>query len=284
MATQKRKSKSFRKNKNSSRVAVKILSGATLILVAVIIGVVGYQYRNGFLYYLGFKTNKKTILTKKERQLVDIHIYEVLNTHKKHVAGIDISEYQEEIDWDNLGDIEDVFKINFVYIRATAGSNRIDKMFKSNWDKCTKNNIIKGAYHYYRPNENSIEQANLFINTVTLKKGDLPPVLDIEQLPKVQSIDSLKLGLKRWLTQIENHYKMKPIIYSGESYYTDFLKKDFSEYQFWIANYNLWQKNPENNWLMWQFTDKAKINGINATVDVNLLNGDFIRLVELTKK
>jgi GH25 family lysozyme M1 (1,4-beta-N-acetylmuramidase) len=28
-----------------------------------------------------------------------------------------------------------------------------------------------GTYHYYRPNENSLEQAALFIKTVSLKKG-----------------------------------------------------------------------------------------------------------------
>ncbi len=47
-----------------------------------------------------------------------------------------------------------------------------------------ENKIMRGAYHYYRPNENSIEQANLFIKTVKLQKGDLPPVLDIEKLPE----------------------------------------------------------------------------------------------------
>jgi lysozyme len=30
-----------------------------------------------------------------------------------------------------------------------------------------------------------------------LKKGDLPPVLDIERLPENQSVDRLKIGLKK---------------------------------------------------------------------------------------
>jgi lysozyme len=51
-----------------------------------------------------------------------------------------------------------------------------------------------GAYHYYRPNENSLEQAALFIKTVSWR--DLPPVLDIERLPENQSVDRLKIGLK----------------------------------------------------------------------------------------
>lgn len=183
-----------------------------------------------------------------------------------------------------MGSIEDNFDIKFVVVRATAGNDKIDSRFNENWQQVAKKNIIRGAYHYYRPNENSIEQADLFIKTVKLEKGDLPPILDIEKLPKTQSLDSLKVGLKRWLTKVENYYKIKPIIYSGESYYTDFLKDDFPDYEFWIANYNFWRKSPENGWLLWQFTDKAKINGIDEMVDVNLLNGDFVRLVELTKK
>lgn len=279
----KRKPSTSLKKKGSKFSTCKILLYAFLLLFVVTLGVLGYQYRDGVLYYLGFKS-KHAELSKEERELVDIHIYEVLNAHQKHCAGIDISEYQGKINWDELGAVEDNFDIKFVFVRATVGNDRVDKKFKENWKSVASKNMVRGAYHYYRPNENSIEQAELFIKTVKLQKGDLPPVLDIEKLPKTQSLDSLKVGLKRWLTKIEDHYKMKPIIYSGESYYSDFLKDDFSDYPFWIANYNFWRKEPENDWLLWQFTEKAKINGIEGMVDVNLLNGDFVRLVELTKR
>lgn len=280
-----RKKRNSKKKKEIHFTSSKFLLCAVLTFWIVAAGIVVFEYKDGLLYYLGFKVHKKAkILTAKERELVDIHIYEVLNTHKNHVAGIDVSEYQGNIDWENLGNIEDIFPVQFVIVRATAGDNKVDKKFKTNWQSATNKKIIKGAYHYYRPNENSIKQANHFIQTVTLKKGDLPPILDIEEIPIKQSMDSLKIGLKRWLTKVEEHYQIKPIIYSGENYYTNFLQKEFAEYEFWIANYNFWQKSPENNWLMWQFTDKAQINGVKGMVDVNLLNGDFVRLVELTKK
>ena len=126
------------------------------------------------------------------------------------------------------------------------------KRFKENWKASKERQLIRGAYHYYRPNENSIEQANNFIKNVKLEKGDLPPVLDIEKLPKSQSIDSLKVGLRRWLKKVEKHYKVKPIIYSGESYYNDFLKKEFSDYPLWIANYNFWRNHLEDDWIYFQ--------------------------------
>jgi lysozyme len=98
-------------------------------------------------------------------------------------------------------------------------------------------------------------------------------VLDIENLPKTQSVDSLKVGLKRWLKKVEDHYKVKPIIYSGERYYKDFLKDDFKGYPFWIANYNFFVENIKDDWLFWQFTEKGTIPGIEGPVDLNIYNG-----------
>ena len=145
--------------------------------------------------------------------------------------------------------------------------------FENNWRQSKNNGIVRGAYHYYRPNENSLAQANNFISTVKLEKGDLPPVLDIEQLPKNQTLDSLKVGLKRWLVKVEDHYNVKPIIYSGEKFYNAFLKEEFSEYTFWIANYNFFVEDLKDDWLFWQFTEKATVDGIEGNVDANIYNG-----------
>jgi lysozyme len=217
-----------------------------------------YKFRDGFLYYLGFKTDKYSHeLSADERKLADIRIYEVLHKHDNKAIGFDVSEYQSEIDWEQTYHIDESFELSFVFIRATAGKNKTDKRFKENWEASKKRQLIRGAYHYYRPNENSIEQAENFIKNVKLEKGDLPPVLDIEKLPRKQSIDSLKVGLRRWLKKVEKHYKVKPIIYSGESYYTDFLREEFSEYPLWIANYNFWRNDLESDWQFWQFTEKA---------------------------
>tara|TARA_Y100000815_G_C13338912_1_gene499042 strand:+ start:2146 stop:3024 length:879 start_codon:yes stop_codon:yes gene_type:complete len=258
--------------------------GYALFFCAIIIISLGiYQFKDGVLYYLGFKTNSLDGLTKEERAIADIRIYEVLSEHQDFIFGMDVSEYQGNIDWERAQKVEDTFSLSFAFIRATAGKDKVDSKFSYNWKEAKKNNFVRGAYHYYRPNENSILQANNFIQTVELSSGDFPPVLDIEKLPKTQSLDSLKLGLHRWLNKIEAHYKMKPIIYTGESYYNDFLKKEFSDYPFWIANYNIWKKKPEKEWFMWQFTEKAKVEGIKGMIDLNVFNGDFVKFIESTK-
>lgn len=276
-------SKSTKKRKYPKKKSKTILNTLFTYFFGIVffalLGYLGYYFRDGILFYLGFKSNKNQIeLSKEDRKIADIRIYEVLSQQKNAIFGFDVSEYQRKIKWDAIGKVEDTFALSFVFIRATAGKNKVDTRFKENWEGAKKNEFVRGAYHYYRPNENSIQQANNFIQTVQLQPGDFPPVLDIEQLPKKQSLDSLKVGLRRWLVKVEKHYKVKPIIYSGESYYNDFLKNEFSDYTFWIANYNFWKKTPDDNWLLWQFTEKGKIDGVEGMIDLNVFNGDNYKL------
>lgn len=254
------------------------------LIVFVVLGLiaVGYHYRDGLAYYLSYKTDKVLQAEKEEKRISDVRIYEVLSKHDTKVIGFDVSQYQGKIKWDSVKSINQNFNLGFVFIRATAGKNAADTRFEENWKAAGKTNMVRGAYHYYRPNENSIEQAENFIRTVRLRKGDLPPVLDIEQLPKNQSLDSLKKGLGKWLKRVEKAYGTKPIIYSGESYYSDFLEEEFSEYTFWIANYNFFVERIKDEWLFWQFTEKASVNGIKGNVDVNIFNGTENQLQNIT--
>lgn len=241
-----------------------------------------YHYRNGLSYYFGFKSDKISRANREAKRISDVRNFQVLEKHQGKSIGIDVSEYQGEISWSYVDTLENKHPLHYVFIRATVGKDRKDRKFEKNWLGAKENKMIRGAYHYYRPNENSLEQAELFIKTVTLQKGDLPPVLDIEKLPKNQSIANLKLGLKRWLHAVESHYGVKPIIYSGESYYEDFLKEEFGDYLFWIANYNFYREEIAEDWLFWQFTEKASVPGIKGNVDVNIYNGDLQQLQFIT--
>lgn len=242
----------------------------------------GYHYRNGLAYYFSFKSSKVLQQEAEDKRISDVRNYQVLDNHEGKAIGLDVSEYQGNISWKDVDTLENKYPVHFVFIRATVGNDRLDKQFEQNWLGAKSKKLIRGAYHYYRPNENSIEQAELFIKTVTLRKGDLPPVLDIERLPENQSLERLKVGLKRWLKKVEEHYKVKPIIYTGERYYDDFLKEEFSDYLFWIANYNFYRENIEEDWLFWQFTEKASVSGVKGNVDVNIYNGDLQQLRFIT--
>lgn len=269
---------SRRNQKKSSVFTTKTFGYFIIGFLLFVVLTVAYHYRSSFAYYLGFKShfNNETNVFSEARNL------KVLEKSKGKVVGIDVSEYQGKIRWSYVDTIEDKYPLRYVFVRATVGNDRVDAQFKQNWLGAKENKMIRGAYHYYRPNENSLEQAELFIKTVKLKKGDLPPVLDIEKLPKEQSIERLKIGLRRWLKTVELHYGVRPIIYTGEKYYDDFLKEEFSDYLFWIANYNFYREEIQDDWLFWQFTEKATVPGIDNKVDVNVYNGDLEQLQYIT--
>ncbi|MEN9336567.1 MAG: hypothetical protein RLZZ500_1554 [Bacteroidota bacterium] len=273
MATRARK-KATPKRKSASRFSW----GKVILFGCIFLGIVAttVHYKNAILYYFSFKSRH----TLKEDKVAQARIYQIFQNHPDRSAGIDVSEYQGEIDWEAVDSIEGR-PIRFVFVRATCGNDRKDNRFENNWKGAKK--FIRGAYHYYRPDENSGEQAQRFIQTVHLKPGDLPPVLDIEQLPANQSMARLKLGLQKWLDAVEKHYGMKPILYSGQKYYEDFLKEEFAAYPFWVANYNFFVEEMQQEWLFWQFSEKGLVNGIPEKVDVNLYNGTPKMLGYLTK-
>jgi lysozyme len=278
----KRKQPVSRRAKNKTPFfSEKVLRFILLTFSLAVVFIVVHHYRNSLAYYFSFKSNK-VLHQEEDKRISDVRNLQVLDNHAGKAIGFDVSEYQGKINWSDVDTLESKYPVHFVFIRATVGNDRLDKQFEKNWRGAKSTNLIRGAYHYYRPNENSLEQATLFIKTVSLKKGDLPPVLDIERLPEYQSVDRLKIGLKRWLIAVEAHYKVKPIIYTGERYYDDFLKEEFSDYLFWIANYNFYRENMQEEWLFWQFTEKASVSGIKGNVDVNIYNGDLQQLKFIT--
>ncbi|MDI5950666.1 glycoside hydrolase family 25 protein [Flavobacterium yafengii] len=281
--TVRRKTTVVRKPKKKATVfSGKVLRYSIVTLLVILMAAVGYHYRDGLAYYFSFKSDKILREETEAKRISDVRNYQVLEKHEGKSIGLDVSEYQGKIRWTYVDTLENKYPLYFVFIRATVGKDRKDRQFNRNWLGAKENKMIRGAYHYYRPNENSLEQAELFIKTVRLQKGDLPPVLDIEKLPKNQSIENLKLGLKRWLNAVESHYGVKPIIYTGERYYDDFLKEEFSDYLFWIANYNFYREEIAEDWLFWQFTEKASVPGIKGNVDINIYNGDLQQLRYIT--
>lgn len=229
-----------------------------------------WHYRTALYYYLSTTFDRSATSEEKEKKKFDARNIFIMDMHKDSYFGIDVSQYQSDIHWDEVRLINDQFIIDYVFVRATMGEKNVDDKFKENWKALANSSMMRGAYHYFRPNENSIKQAENFIRNVRLKPGDLPPVLDIEEHPKHQSMDSLRLGLRRWLNAVEAHFKVKPIIYSGDKYYSTFLEKEFSDYPLWIANYNFWIETPNAHWDFWQFSEKGTVKGIKGYVDLNL--------------
>lgn len=124
-------------------------------------------------------------------------------------------------------------------------------------------------------------QAEKFIDVVELEPGDLPPVLDVEQLNGA-SAEQLRKEIKKWLDIVEFHYHVKPIIYTNVDFYNRNLGKAFDEYPLWLAHYYQPEKpRISRSWIFWQHSDQGRVNGIAGKVDFNVFNGDSTAFNEL---
>jgi len=235
-----------------------------------------FHYRDGLKYFfqdLYERVFKNEQL--KEVTVHDIRAIEILDKHTEHyLFGFDVSHYQYRINWKVTDSLYQKFPVDFVFIRSTMGIDGIDYEFKTNWNYAKTRLLIRGAYHYYRPDENSTLQAQNFIKNTFLEPGDFVPVLDIEDYPKHQSVERLREGVQNWLEIVEKHYGVKPIIYSGENFYNRNLKDHFPNHKIWIAKYSVFSEKMKDDWHFWQFTDKGTVPGVETPVDLNIFKGN----------
>ena len=142
---------------------------------------------------------------------------------------------------------------------------------------------MRGAYHYFSTKSSGIAQAEMFIKTAGLTKGDLPPMIDIEERPKDKK--RFLQELKTFITKIEDHYGVKPIIYTYRKYKSRYLDDPFFErYPSWIAHYYISSLGDDVKWLIWQCSDIGEVPGIPHNVDINIFNGSIEQLKSLQIK
>lgn len=201
------------------------------------------------------------------------------------VRGIDISHHQGEVNWEKLKESRiQGAPVSFVFVKATEGSTLWDENFNQNFFNAKKNNIIRGAYHYFSPYSSASNQAKFFCKMVQLEEKDLPPVLDIEEKGTMTKKQLQKEALT-WLRIVEKHYGVTPILYTGYKFKMDNLNSsDFDRYPYWIAHYYVDSLEYKGAWMFWQHTDAGKIDGVRENIDLNIFNGDYQDLMDMTIK
>lgn len=177
------------------------------------------------------------------------------------VYGIDISKYQPQLKWDKIARDS----LRFVFIKATQGLAGKDPYFNNHWKSAKEHGLIRGAYHFFENTDSvgALRQAQNFIESVEIEKGDLPPVLDLERTPfKKQHLKAAKI----WLRRVEQEFGIKPILYASQHYYNKYLSHELKDYRVWVAKYSRSKNslpspptiNNNQSWTFWQFTDKQR--------------------------
>jgi len=210
------------------------------------------------------------------------------------VPGIDVSYWDSGIDWPKVRATGQ----RFMFTKATEGDFYADPTFAANWSGAKSAGLLRGAYHFFRANVDPKKQAKKFIDYVNKTKdnGELPPVLDLETHDG-QAKDKIISRAKTWLDEVEKAFGKKPIIYSGQYFLQDYFSEAGGGPPKWAKNYPLWLAQYPNTyvdgqkpflprgwfgWNFWQYSEKGKINGINASVDLNVFNGTLEELYKFS--
>lgn len=205
---------------------------------------------------------------------------------QKMLKGIDISEFNGNIDFKKLKN-----EVDFIYIRATYGRYGIDKRFYEYTSEAIKNEIPFGFYYYsYATDETKAEEEVYFFLSQIQQFKDFityPLAIDMEDSDgyKVNNGNPDKdiltnICIKACEKIAEKSFT--PIIYACDDWFKNHL--DFEKlgtYLKWIA---FWETKEENidksKYSIWQYSSKGKVNGINTNVDLNYSFVDFARLKE----
>lgn len=207
-----------------------------------------------------------------------IIIFNYPSEEKYEIRGVDVSDYQGNIDWDSLSNQG----IKFAFIKATEGSYFVDRSFNINYENARKTNLKVGAYHFFSYDSQGNRQADNFIRNVPKTDDMLAPAIDIEfygdKQRNIPNVEETQKQLGIMLKRLENYYEKKPIIYVTYKSYNLYIANNFNDNAIWIRDVYFTPKLKDNReWTFWQFTNKARLIGYDGKenrIDMNVFNGN----------
>lgn len=218
------------------------------------------------------------------------------------VHGVDVSVYEPRVDWRALR--SQGFK--FALIRATSSLSYVDPKFAEHWAGAREAGILRGAYHYLFGGQDAKKQAQSFIATVGSDKGELPPIVDLEDAYN-ENVPNSKLisTCKAFLDIIEQAFGRTPMLYSRKTYLEPRVSIN-GKAPAWAKNYELWiaqypfEFNPASmpnanmpkqpsgwkDWKFWQYSETAIVDGVTdeinrpTRIDLNWFRGTEAELYQ----
>jgi lysozyme len=222
---------------------------------------------------------------------------ERMNYTTERIYGIDVSRYQHgkgrkkyPILWNRLrishlgskskkqisGVVD--YPVSFCFIKSTEGISIRNPYYTQDYINARKAGIPIGAYHFFSTKRTGQAQADYFIQNTLFRKGDLPPVLDIEpsdgQIRSMGGSQALWRHIRVWLQAVEKRCGIKPILYINQRFVNNYLPDApdiMRNYKIWIARYGEYK--PGIKLAVWQLSPDGRVKGITGEVDINVFNG-----------
>lgn len=189
--------------------------------------------------------------------------------------GIDVSKWQEEIDWKKVADEGVEFAIlRLGYQNGFDGEVAVDPYFETNVKGCMENNIPVAVYFssYAKSVSESKSQADWICEK--LKEYNYSNVNISFDWENWNSFNKLGLSLNDINDMADTFMDecvaqgYKSMLYGSKTYLESVWKNE-KNYPVWLANY-VDSSSYSGNYRIWQFTQMGTINGIKGKVDINV--------------
>lgn len=194
------------------------------------------------------------------------------------MKGIDVSSWQQDIDWKKVK----ASGIDFVILRAaytsTADANYyIDTYFEKNYKEAREAGLQIGAYIYTSAYNISEIEANIKDLLVTLggKTFELPIYIDVETESRQTQIGKEALTkIVRRGCDILREAGYQPGVYTSMAWFRKYVDADVlaaDGNEIWLAT---WLNDPETYdysdfCITWQYASDGKVDGIDGDIDMN---------------
>lgn len=188
----------------------------------------------------------------------------------RQYRGIDISEFQGEIDFEEVRRSG----IEAVYIRVGSGEYT-DEYFAENYERAKAAGLKTGFYHYVtaRSVEEGRRQARFFASLAAGREPDMRLAMDFEYFGSL-SVSQINAISEAYLDELTALTKREAVIYSDLSNARNIFSRALAEkYPLWAAQYGADEPSANGKWREWvgfQYTDEGRVGGIYGNVDRNI--------------
>jgi len=191
--------------------------------------------------------------------------------------GIDVSKWNQEIDWEAVKNAGIEFAIiRCGYRGASSGALVIDPRYEENIRGAIEAGIPVGVYFFTQALDEveAVEEASMVIRLIEDYDVDYPVFLDSESAGGSGRADGLdseeRTRVHRAFLQTIEAAGYETGVYASRNWLNDRIDMTkLSDYKVWLAEYAEVPTYDEY-YHMWQYTSKGTVDGISTNVDLNL--------------
>ena len=188
--------------------------------------------------------------------------------------GIDVSEWQGDVDYEAVKEAGATFVMMRIGVTLDSGDEpALDGQFLDNIKSAKEAGLKVGVYLYSKAlsSEEAIEEARWVLKQLDGESLDLPIVFDWEIWGNWNSyhmsFHDLNLMAHSFIETVEDE-GYEGMLYGSKFYLENFWEDEEFE-NIWLAHYA--SNTSYEGYMMWQFSNVGRINGIYGDVDLNVM-------------